>query len=182
MKHPFRWIAIGAGVVIVVLAAVLAANVDTDPRAEANTSRLLGKPAPAVSLTRLDGTKVTSADLADKTVIVNFWNSWCIPCQDELPTLRRWYAAHANDPNVVMLGIPRDEPDKSATRAAAKDDGIAWTVANDGGAEQATLDFATRGQPETFAISPSGVIVGSVIGPITTAQLDRMLEYSSGAQ
>ncbi len=181
MKHPFRWIAIGAGAVIVVLAALLAANVDTDPRADANTSRLLGKPAPELSLTRLDGTKVTTADLAGKTVIVNFWNSWCRPCRDELPVLRRWYAAHANDPSVVMLGIPRDDL-AGAIRAAAKADGIAWTVANDGGAEQATLDFATVGQPETFAISPSGVIVGSVIGPITTAQLDKMLEYSRGAQ
>ena len=37
---------------------------------------------------------------------------------------------------------------------------MAWAVANDGGAEAATLDYATRGQPETFAISPSGTVVG----------------------
>ena len=180
MKHPFRWIALGVGVVIVVLAAVLAANVDTDPRAEANTSRLLGHRAPALSLTRFDGTTIKTADLAGKTVIVNFWNSWCIPCRQELPTLQRWYAAHRNDAGLVMLGIPRDDP-AGAIRSYAKDHGMAWAVANDDGAKQATLDFATRGQPETFAISPNGVIIGSVIGPISTQQLDKMLQYSRGA-
>ena len=47
VKHPFRWVAIGVGVVIAMFAAILAANVSTDPRQELNTSRLLGKAAPA---------------------------------------------------------------------------------------------------------------------------------------
>ena len=177
MKHPFRWVALAVGAAIAVLAVVLAVNVDTDPRSELNTSRLLGKPAPELSLTRFDGTKITAADLAGKTVIVNFWNSWCIPCRDELPTLQAWYAGHRNDAGLVMLGIPRDD-ENDAIRSAAKDAGMAWAVANDRGAKRATLDFATRGQPETFAISPSGVVVGSVIGPVSTRQLDRMVDYA----
>ena len=46
MKHPFRWIALGVGVLVAVLAVILAVNVSTDPRADFNTSRLLGKAAP----------------------------------------------------------------------------------------------------------------------------------------
>jgi cytochrome c biogenesis protein CcmG/thiol:disulfide interchange protein DsbE len=173
VKHPFRWIALGVGVLVAVFSVVLALNVSTDPQAELNTSRLLGKPAPDFSVTGLDGTKLTLADLAGKTVIVNFWNSWCAPCGQELPTLLRWYAGHKADPDVVLLGIPRDDT-AGAIRDAARSKGVEWTVADDGGAEAATLDYATRGQPETFAISPDGVIVASVIGPVTTGQLDRM--------
>ena len=150
MKHPFRWIALGVGVVVVAFAVILAVNVGTDPRAELNTSRLLGKAAPEFTLTRLDGSKLTLADLAGKTVIVNFWNSWCVPCRDELPALKTWY------------------------------DGMEWAVANDHGAEAAALAYGTRGQPESFAISPNGQVVGSIIGPMTTADLDQMARAGRG--
>jgi hypothetical protein len=52
--------------------------------------------------------------------------------------------------------------------------GVKWTVARDPG-DQAALDFATRGQPETLAISPSGVVAASQYGPMTAAQLEKFL-------
>ena len=55
-----------------------------------------------------------------------------------------------------------------------KDEGVKWTVARDPG-DQAALDFATRGQPETLAISPSGVVAASQYGPMTVAELERFL-------
>ena len=51
---------------------------------------------------------------------------------------------------------------------------MAWAVAQDGGSNAATLDYATRGQPETFAISPSGVVIGSYIGPVRPSVLVSM--------
>ncbi len=179
MKHPFRWVAIGAGVVIALFAAILAANVSTDPQTELNTSPLLGKAAPNFTLTNFDGTKLRSTDLAGKTVIVNFWNSWCEPCNAELPTLQGWYSDHKDDPTVVMVGIPRDDS-SGAIRAAARKDAMGWAVSNDRGAEDANLAYGTRGQPESFVISPSGQIVGSVIGPLTTGDLDKMLQVGQG--
>jgi thiol-disulfide isomerase/thioredoxin len=175
MRHPFRWIALGVGAVIAVFAVILAVNVGTDPRADLNQSTLVGKSAPELRLTRLDGTKVVSADLAGKTVLVNFWNTWCRPCAQELPALQQWYAQHRNDPDVLLLGVPRDEPSGKSLRDAAKADGMDWVVADDGGAEAATLDFGTRGQPETYVISPSGVVAGSYFGPATVKILDQMV-------
>jgi peroxiredoxin len=180
VKHPFRWIAVAVGVAVAAFAVVLAVNVSTDPRADLNTSRLLGKPAPPFTLTDLTGEKVTLADLAGKTVIVNFWNSWCQPCRQELPALQQWYGQHKDDPDVVLLGIPRDDT-ADAIRGAARRDGVDWTVAQDRGSDAATLDYATRGQPETFAISPSGVVIGSYIGPLRTSVLDKMLAYGRRA-
>ena len=180
MKHPFRWIALCVGVAVAAFAVVLAVNVSTDPRSDFNTSRLLGKPAPPFTLTDLSGKQVSSADLAGKTVIVKFWNSWCEPCRQELPALQRWYSAHKNDTDVVLVGIPRDDTD-GAIRSAAREDRMEWAVANDRGAEAATLDYATRGQPETFAISPSGTVVASVIGPVTVGTLDKMADYGRRA-
>ena len=165
--------------VIALFAAILAANVTTDPQTELNTSPLVGKAAPAFVLTRLDGTKLRLVDLAGKTVIVNFWNSWCDPCKAELPTLQRWYADHQSDPSVVMVGIPREDS-SAAIRSAAREHHMGWAVANDRGAEDANLAYGTRGQPESFVISPSGQIVGSVLGPLTIATLDKMLRVGQG--
>ena len=179
MKHPFRWITLGVGVAVALLAVILAVNVGTDPRADFNTSRLLGKPAPDFVLTRFDGSKVTRADLAGKTIIVNFWNSWCLPCQEELPALQAWYAAHSDDASVVMVGIPRDDF-ASEIRKAAREDHMGWAVQNDRGAQAATLAYATIGQPESFVISPSGLVVGSILGPMRARDLDTMVRAGTG--
>ena len=181
MKNPFRWVALGVGVAVAIFAVVLAVNVGTDPRAEYNTSVLLGKPAPNFELTRFDGSKVTLADLAGKTVIVNFWNSWCLPCREELPALQGWYGAHSGDDSVVMVGIPRDDS-AARIRDAARADSMGWAVENDRGAEAATLAYATRGQPESFVINPNGIVVGSILGPMGPRDLDRMARVGQGGR
>jgi cytochrome c biogenesis protein CcmG/thiol:disulfide interchange protein DsbE len=179
VKHPFRLVALLAAAGVAALAVVLALNVGSDPRADAKVSALLGKPAPAWRATLLDGTEVSSASLGGKTVLVNFWNSWCIPCREELPVLQRWYARHADDPDVVLVGIPRDDT-AAAIRRAAREDEMGWAARQDGDAEDATLAFGTRGQPETYAIGPDGVIVGSLYGPVTMQVLDRMVARAQG--
>jgi cytochrome c biogenesis protein CcmG/thiol:disulfide interchange protein DsbE len=178
MKHPARWIAGGVGLVVASLAVVLALNVGKDPRADATHSRLVGRPVPAFSLPTLDGKEVGSAALAGKTVIVNFWNSWCQPCRQELPALRTYYAQHANEPDLVMIGIVRDDT-TDAVRSAVQTDKIGWTIALDPGSK-AALAFATRGQPETYVIGPDGVIAASLYGPTTVHNLDTMVAAARG--
>jgi cytochrome c biogenesis protein CcmG/thiol:disulfide interchange protein DsbE len=178
VKHTARWVALTAGIVVVVLGVVLALNVGSDPQADAQHSTLVNKLAPSFNLTTLDGSKVSRDDLAGKSVIVNFWNTWCIPCQTELPALKSFYAEHANDSDFAMVGIVRD--DVTATvRSFAQGEGLGWTIALDPD-NQAALAFATRGQPETYAISPSGVVVAAYYGPMTTSGLDAFLAAARG--
>jgi cytochrome c biogenesis protein CcmG/thiol:disulfide interchange protein DsbE len=152
---------------------VLALNVGSDPQQDALKNELLGRAAPNFSVTKLDGTPVTLSDVAGKTVIVNFWNTWCIPCQQELPALKQFYADHQNDGDVVMLGIVRRD-DTKTVREFVSGEGIGWTIALDP-SKQAALDFGTRGQPETFAISPSGEIVAFKPGPMSRAELEQFV-------
>jgi cytochrome c biogenesis protein CcmG/thiol:disulfide interchange protein DsbE len=178
VKHPFRWVALAVGAAVCVLAVVLALTVSSDPHAEANTSRLVGKPMPTFTVEGLDGKPVTSASLRGKTLVVNFWNSWCIPCRQEHDALTSWYAQHHDDPSVVLLGIVREDT-KSAIRSYVKDHHVTWPVAFDPGAK-AALDFGTRGQPETYAIGPDGVVAASKFGPVTPTVLDQMVAYAQG--
>jgi cytochrome c biogenesis protein CcmG/thiol:disulfide interchange protein DsbE len=180
VRHPARWIALAAGAVVVVLGVVLALNVGTDPQIESQKNRLLGKDAPAFDLPTLTGERVSRDSLAGKTVIVNFWNTWCIPCHDELPALKAFYEAHADEPDFAMVGIVRDaQKSESGIREYVEDNSMGWTIALDPGAK-AALDFATRGQPETFAITPDGRIVGFQLAAVTESNLEAMLAAARG--
>jgi cytochrome c biogenesis protein CcmG/thiol:disulfide interchange protein DsbE len=178
MRHTARWVASSVGVGVACLAVVLALNVGKDPQVDAQHSRLVGQQVPAFDLPTVGGPHVSAAGYAGKTVIVNFWNSWCPPCRQELPALRAYYAQHANEPDLVLLGIVREDND-DAIRAAVKADGIGWTVAFDPGAK-AAVAFATRGQPETYVIGPDGVIAASQYGAVTTRDLDVMVAAARG--
>jgi cytochrome c biogenesis protein CcmG/thiol:disulfide interchange protein DsbE len=178
VRHRARWIALAVGVFVAVLAVVLATQVGTDPRADTNRSHLVGKDAPAFDLPTLDGNQVRSNELAGKVVVVNFWNSWCIPCLREHPALVEFYARHAGDPSFVMIGIVRDDTE-SAIRRYVEEEGVPYTVAFDPGG-RAALDFGTRGQPETYSISPDGVIAGSKFGESSVDDLETMYRVARG--
>ena len=109
---------------------------------------------------------------------MNFWNSWCIPCQEEHQALADFYGSHAGDPGFAMVGIVRDDTDDAVRRYVASE-GVPYPVALDPGA-RAALEFGTRGQPETYAISPDGVISGTRFGPSSVANLEQLLAAARG--
>lgn len=179
-SHRGRWIALGVGAVVAVLAVVLAATLGADPLADSRSSQLLGHAAPTFDLPTLDGARTRSADLAGKSLIINFWNSWCIPCRQEHPALVEFYRQHANDPDFAMIGIVRDDS-KADIADYVRKEGVPYVVAFDPGSK-AALDFGTRGQPETYAISPSGLIVGSQYGPSSVSNLEQMLRAARSSR
>jgi cytochrome c biogenesis protein CcmG/thiol:disulfide interchange protein DsbE len=178
VRHPARWVALTVAVVVAAFAVVLATQVSTDPTAEATKSQLVGKPAPHFALRTFDGEAVNTDSLTGKAVIVNFWNSWCVPCQQELPALKTFYAQHAGESDFVMLGVVRDDTARAAQGYAVAEK-MDWLLTPDPGGD-AGLAFGTRGQPETYAISPDGVVAGALIGPASTRSLNSMLAAARG--
>jgi thiol-disulfide isomerase/thioredoxin len=166
-----RWIALTVAVVLVGFGVVLAVQ----HRKEVSVPRLVQehKSAPTFDLTTLDKKPISARALAGKTYVVNFWNSWCIPCQQEEPALQQFYAAHASEPDFAMIGIVRDD-DSTSIRNYVAANTIKWPVALDpsGNAE---LGFGTTGQPETYVISPTGVAACGSLGPVTDADLEAWL-------
>ena len=179
VKHPVRWIALAAGAVVVVLAVVLAMQVGDDPRDDANRSHLVDTEAPAYDLPAAGGGRLRSADSAGDVVVVNFWNSWCLPCHQEHDALVEFYERHEDEPGFQMVGIVRDDT-KSAVESYIAAQDVPYPVAFDPGS-RAALDFGTRGQPETYVIAPDGVVAASKYGPSTTEQLEEMYRAAKGA-
>ncbi|MFN8025531.1 MAG: TlpA disulfide reductase family protein [Acidimicrobiia bacterium] len=172
MKHPVRWIAGIAALVVVVFGVVLALNVgsDADP---VSSSPLLDKAVPAFDLPMLDGTRITDTDLQGKWTVVNFWNTWCVPCQEELPELKKFVKAHAGDDSVQMLGIVRDpqEP-KAIIEKYAEATGMDWKLA---------LDPGSKAALDRDAVSPSRSSSRRTVGCSCTST-DRSRPRSSTAR
>jgi cytochrome c biogenesis protein CcmG, thiol:disulfide interchange protein DsbE len=176
LRSRVRMVMVAAGVavalVVAMLVSALGRTATFDPVA------VLGTPAPADTLPLIDGGTVRLDGLRGKAVIVNFWNSWCGPCRQEAPSLERFYAQHAGDRHFAMVGIVIDDS-TSAARRYVEDRDIPWQIALDPGSH-AALDFGTTGQPETYAISPDGVIVAKRSGPASVTDLTRMLAMARG--
>ena len=132
----------------------------------------VGEPAPEFRLRGLDGGCVDLAALRGHPVIVNFWASWCFPCREEMPLLRKAYADHQTD-GLEIVGIPYRDID-SDSRAFAQQYGATWLLAKD--PQRAAADaYGIRGIPQSIFIRRDGTISGHIRG-MTSADLRRELQ------
>jgi cytochrome c biogenesis protein CcmG/thiol:disulfide interchange protein DsbE len=181
MKVPIRWIALGVGVVLVGFCVVAALKLSKGTQ-QPSLPRLVQEHAhaPAFTLQGLDGKLIDSAQLQGKTVVVNFFNSWCIPCQQEAPALKAFYAEHKRDPDFAMIGIIIDD-DAATMKPYVQKESIGWPVGIDPQGE-ASLGFGTTGQPETYVIAPNGIAVCGNLGASSQAALDVWLHAAQTGQ
>ena len=117
---------------------------------------VVGQPAPAFTLTTIDGKTVRLADYRGKTLVVNVWGSWCPPCRLETPDLVAEAKGQASR-GVAFLGVDTTET-ANVVRAYAAAKGIAYPQA----VTASTGDFAKaydiRNYPTTFVIGPDGIL------------------------
>lgn len=174
-----RWVALATAVVVIALGVVLALNVGAaGPSTDSGRFVGSGRRAPAFTVQTLDGSTLSSADLAGRTIVVNFWNTWCIPCLEEAPALAEFYDRHRDDGDFAMVGIVRDDSERSVRDYVVRE-GVEWVIGFDP-RSKAALAFGTTGQPETFVIAPDGRVAGEQFGAATVADLELMLRAARG--
>ena len=175
--HLARWLAGAVLVVLVVVGIVLATR--TPQEATQVQSPLQGKTAPAftgVSLTK--GTPVSLGALRGHYVVLNFFASWCIPCQQEAPDLSRFYyqQSHATNGAQVVSVVFHDTT--STAKGFMLKNGDLWPAISDPGGAIAER-YGVTGPPTTFLVDPDGrITVEPETGPATQTELQDMIQQA----
>ncbi len=110
-------------------------------------------------------TPSVSSDLRGQPVWINFWASWCPPCQAETPTIRDTAAAYAPQ-GLEVIGISVQEATEDDVRAYAEKYGLGYTVAADL-AGDVFRRYRVFGLPTHYFLDENGVIRSIVNGPVT---------------
>ena len=163
-----RWLRVA---IVVVPAAGLVALLGFGLRASTGPPAP-GDRAPEFSAPRLDGTGTLGlADLRGKPVVLNFWASWCAPCVDEAPMLRRAHRDYGDRVEFVGIDIRDDRQD---AQKFVSEYGLEYPQVRD---EDLSIyeDYGLTGQPETFFIDAGGTIVDHVNGPLFEEDLLALL-------
>jgi peroxiredoxin len=129
-------------------------------RAEAELARLglVGKPAPSVEATDVEGKVVRLSDLRGKYVLVDFWATWCTPNIVELPRLEAAYKKY-HGAGLEIVSISLDET-RSAVVDSVKARNIPWAQLHNATAGVDLVDaFGVASIPATYLIDPQGTIV-----------------------
>ncbi len=171
-RHTARWIAAIVLLVLVVVAVVAA----TRPSYQATqvASPLEGHQAPAISGVTLTGQHVSLADYRGRYVYVNFFASWCPPCQAEEPNLVAFNFLQSRSPDgAALLSVVFNDTDAGARRFVATM-GADWPALSDHDGTIANA-YGVGSPPQTFLIDPHGTVVGLLDGPATTNQLTATL-------
>ena len=107
--------------------------------------------------------KLTLSDYRGKTVVLNFWATWCPPCVEEMPSLLQMQQ-RMKDKGVVVLAVSLDE-DESAYHKFLRDHGVNVITVRDPALKSSDL-YGTFKYPETYIIDRNGVLQRKFIGAV----------------
>lgn len=154
------YISLGVAAVVAALFVVLASGKAEKP--DVVSSFLIGKPAPAVSSTTLDGKPFDLSRRKGSWVVLNFFQSSCLPCKAEHPELVSFAEQQAAISDGAELYTVVWDDSADAVTAWFAEHGGDWPIVKDDNGSIATA-FGVAKVPETWIIDPSGIIVSRYI-------------------
>ena len=134
----------------------------------------IGTRAPAFTLENANGQKVSLVDYRGKTVILNFWATWCPPCRSEMPAINA--AAKAN-PNVVVMAIDLQEG-PLPVRDYVQQLGLSFTPLLDTSG-QVTALYHVNSLPSSFFVGPDGTVRAINVGAMDQRMIEGNLRRST---
>ena len=123
-----------------------------------------GSPSIDFTLPNIDGGKLTKlSDYHGKVVFLNFWATWCKPCEEEIPSMENLYRS-LKGRDFVILALSTDKTPPETVKTFTDNYGVTFTVLHDrrGKVKEA---YKTTGFPETFIIDQNGIVAEKIVGP-----------------
>lgn len=152
----------------------------TEVTAAGQAGLRIGQEAPDFELTLLDGTPHKLSDYRGKVVFINFWATWCPPCQAEMPFLKSFYERE-QDSGVVILGVnaTRTEVSVPVVKAWSESWALPFPIMLDKEGK-VTETYKVNAYPVTFMLDREGRIRLKHQGPMDENMLREALQRVSG--
>jgi thiol-disulfide isomerase/thioredoxin len=157
---PRRALAVAASVLLLLVAC----RVEEPPASKG--------PAPEWTLSDLDGRPVTLAELRGKPVVIDFWATWCPPCEFQIPILNRVHEHYGG--RVEVVGIAVDVGGREVVAPFAAEHKIGYRVLL--GDEDLAQRYGALGFPSLFVVGPDGTIASSHVGVVEPDELQRAVD------
>ena len=162
-----RILALRWGFTILFLTLVLQARAQTS-----GTQSLVGRRAPEFVRRDLTGHNLDLARLHGKVVLLNFWATWCAPCQIEMPLFVRWQQQYGPQ-QLAVIGISMDD-DSEPVRRMIHAQNIDYPVAM-GNAALGERYGGVLGLPLTFLIDRNGIVRAKFQGETDPGKIETSL-------
>ncbi len=160
-----RTILIGMFMATAAILPTISGGAQTMPAAERLLAGLgfstSSRPAPEMTVTDLSGKRLTLSSLKGKTVLLNFWATWCPPCRMEMPSMQRLHAAMDPD-KFVIVAVNLGETSADVRKFIQKS-GYTFPIYLDPD-QQAGNTYRIDAIPSTFLIDRRGTIIGTFLG------------------
>ncbi|MBW2313277.1 MAG: TlpA family protein disulfide reductase [Deltaproteobacteria bacterium] len=134
--------------------------------------------APSWELPDLEGKLIQSGAYAGKTVVMDFWATWCPPCLFQIPILNAIQAKHVGD-GIVVIGVAVDAEGAEVVKPYAQENGIEYQLVI--GDEGLARKFGAPGFPALAVVSPDGKIDSMHVGLIEEAELEAAIAKGQGS-
>ena len=166
-------VGLAVGLLVLIAAVVAMWGGDLGAATQAVGRPLSGQPAPDFTLGLLDGSTLALSDLRGQVAVINFWATWCPPCEDEMPDLQAVWEEYQAD-GVVVVGIVFDD-EEAAVRGMASRFGLTYPLGLDAG-DRIFAAYGSTGVPETFVVDSEGRVAYVHIGPVSAEELREELD------
>ncbi|MEP7254415.1 MAG: TlpA disulfide reductase family protein [Ferruginibacter sp.] len=125
-----------------------------------------GKPFPSLTLIDTAGKPLSLSELKGKVVLIDVWSSWCGPCREQIPDIRKLYKKY-NSKGLEIIGISMDSDKQSWLKAIREDkqtwkaycELVNWRI------NKFSMRFSVYGIPANFLIDENGILVGQDMSP-----------------
>lgn len=178
MKRPKIAVYVAVPLLVVMLAFVAVLALSDPGGKDLTDSPLLGRQAPDIAGETIHGEAFDLADQRGQWVLVNFFQTTCIPCVREHPELVEFSKNHAEEGDASVVSVVF-ESTVSSVETFFADNGGDWPVVNDPDGFLA-LEYGVSGVPESYLIAPDGTVATKIIGGVTVADLETLLDQAQG--
>jgi len=122
----------------------------------------IGEAFPLLVLNQLKSINGTNNDFSNKTLLINFWATWCTPCRKEMPDLQK-LSETLDQSQFAVIGISVDD-DSNLVKEFLLQYKIRFTNFQDENLKVASQLLGIQAFPETFIVSPTGIIIVRITG------------------